>query len=144
MSMEKGSFIDGVLPLSLALICVCSNESSGKGFVNCNEEGVPFSIWEAWHGEDFDRPKGFSEPPSTPYGFCVLCAVCGRFYSEKEMELTNQAIVSGQVDATDASFPQLVSAWQKHNAEFFRNNIDVKKTRKAKTSPVSKKHPGNR
>lgn len=139
MTREQGTFQESVLPLSLALICVCGNKQADKGFVNCNEDGIPFSIWEPWATGDFARPEGFTEPPETPYGFCVLCAVCGRFYSEKEMELTGEALVSGTIDPEVVDLPTVSAVWYEHNEEFFRHNIGKKKAVRAK--PVITKRP---
>lgn len=140
MTREEGSFKEGVLPLSLALICVCGNKQENKGYINCNEDGIPFSIWEPWATGEFARPEGFTEPPETPYGFCVLCAVCGRFYSEKEMELTGSAVVSGTVDSAKVDLPKVSATWYEHNEEFFKTNVNVKKSN-VKKRPVITKRP---
>lgn len=124
MKREEGSFKEGVLPLSLALICVCGNKQEDNGYINCNEDGIPFSIWEAWAEGNFPRPQGFTEPPETPYGFCVLCPVCGRFYSEKEMEITDSAVVSGMIDPEAMDLSKMAKDWYAHNEEFFRKNVD--------------------
>jgi hypothetical protein len=141
MKRETGSFKPGVLPLSLALICVCGNGKVNNDFVNCNEDGIPCSIWEAWAEDGFDRPEGFTEPPSTPYGFCVLCPECGRFYSEKEMELTGTAVVSGKVDPSENGFEDAVKGWKEHNDAFFRKYVDRKEVSSGKQSPVAKLRP---
>lgn len=141
MKREKGSFQEDILPLSLALVCVCGNQQATNAFINCNEDGVPFSIWEAWSEDGFQRPEGFAEPPKTPYGFCVICPVCGRFYSEKEMELTGEALVSGTVDPDTEIFSRTVKTWGSHNEDFFRKHVGHKKTTEGKTAPVSKNRP---
>lgn len=111
--------------------------------MNCNEDGIPFSIWEAWQEDGFTRPEGFIDPPETPYGFCVLCPVCGRFYSEKEMELTGEALVSGQVDASTENFVQLVKDWNEHNEDFFRRHREPEVSGTGKFLTVSKKRPSS-
>lgn len=142
MERETGSFIEGVAPLSAAIVCVCGNTDHIERYVNCNEDGIPFSIWEAWETGDFARPKGFSAPPETPYGFCVLCPVCGRYYSEKEIEVMDSAIVAGQLDAKTGDFKALVSSWNQHNKDFFAANMGKKKTqRKPSARPPAVKSP---
>lgn len=142
MERETGSFIEGVVPLSVAILCVCGNTDSNERYVNCNEDGIPFSIWEAWATGEFDRPAGFSAPPQTPYGFCVLCPVCGRYYSEKEIEVLDSAVVSGQLDADSSDFKSLVESWNRHNKEFFAANMGKKKIqRKPSPRPPAGKAP---
>lgn len=130
MERETGSFIEGIVPLSAAIVCVCGNTDKDERYVNCNEDGIPFSIWEAWESGDFARPEGFSAPPETPYGFCVLCPVCGRYYSEKEIEITGSAVVSGRLDPEIVDFKALSAAWKEHNREFFAANMGKKKARR--------------
>lgn len=141
MERETGSFIEGVVPLSAAVICVCGNTDAKNRYVNCNEDGVPFSIWEAWETGEFIRPEGFAAPPETPYGFCVLCPECGRFYSEKEIEVLDSAVVAGKLDADTKEFASLVASWNRHNKDFFQNNVEgkPKKVREQVPRPGSRK-----
>lgn len=75
-----------------SLICVCGVEVAGRGYVTCDEHGVPFHMFDT---EALAGTRRIDEIKAGTAHFA--CAACGRIYSDEAIFKQNSARVVGHL-----------------------------------------------